>query len=249
MMRIAVALLVALAVLAQPAPSQRAASACGTGPVQFEAAVRDADFILIGRTTAVGDNTNRFPTPAPPSPPSPRTPTVVPRPTFVPPDIAGVGATIEVERVMLGAVAPSVSIDEERRLEAERQVRVEQEQDALGITSPCGAGFAVIRYEPDRRYLVVSSPRMWPFGSMAWPVDGEYVLFPGFPNPEILSSSFESFFTRFEGQANALDEGGVILSDGRVPLEDMTLFVESLVRGEAIITPPITGSAGLRSGR
>lgn len=240
------------------------AEACSIGPDRFEMISRDASLIALVDVADVGGAANEQPpvptvtptaTVAPAESPTPSatltrserrtpsatpedpTPTLSPTATAMPEDLTGYRATLDVRTVYAGEAAVRIAIDVEARAVYERGLRARE----AGYFSICGP-FPPTRYITGARYLLAAyatAGQHWT--RMALRVeDGDVILGPG-GGMTIETATYKRYFAGLPIEANEPD---VTLRVDRIPLDR---FVRAMLGVRAaVITPPETGSAGLR---
>lgn len=236
------------------------AVACTPAVPQLTEIVRLADTIALVEVLAVGGAENSLPTlvsdptvsPALSAESATRSPTLEPKaasstpsatsPALAPYDLTGIGATVRIVETYLGTTTGIVELDSTGRLNVERRAR-EVEVAAPGVVPICPIDLGVTRFAPTARYLVFTQDAgndvlfALPLTGEPPAVEGEYIFY--IPRSPALSY--------VPGQDLAPDSGdSVLVRAARLPLSTLIRLIHDLRGDPAIITPPQTGTAGLR---
>jgi len=272
MARVVLAIAVLAAALSSlvrwPSGDLAVAHACSIGSDPLERMIELADVIVLADIAAVGGAANSLPrlTPSATLTPTPwwtgtasptvdrsatATDTPAPRPTPTPYDFTGIGATAQIVRAYKGVVGSPVELDSEIRLSVERDVRY-VESLPPPLIAPCQPGLATIRYTPGARYVIAATLN-WAGGIETvtfarWRVIGDEVVLQDESMPASDSGLLvmsRAMYERYFSGIPAEGEEHVVLRAQRVPLETF----ERAILGLPPITPPVTGSAGLKAVR
>lgn len=259
----ATTIIVALAVALLPAHRGAEPTLACTGGFTLEvAATYDGVLIALVDVVSAGDAVNRAPTLTPtvtstPAPDgTPPSPPVVEREPFPTPKgftLEGYGATVRVVETLAGT-APGAVFE----VDARTRAGIEQEllQYEAGLISSCEPGAFSFRFTAGVRYLVfLNDDQGSGFNTLfRLPVLGNEVLLAGsdVPGDESMAlymtaDLYHRFFEGEPGEVVDASDYASIQTD-RIPLASVLAAV-AYVRGEGNITPPITGSAGLRASR
>jgi hypothetical protein len=259
--------LILLAVQSSRAP--RVYACTGAYPPLHESA-KQAGAVVIARAVTVGSSEFEFPHQSP-TPATSATLAVTPTstPTADPTASAGqagrqtrnrealvgLGAHVDVHQVLTGTIEDSFDLDVSERKRAEEQVRALETNPSF--VQPCPVGFLVPRYEAGKDYLLLLTRDGdgWTNINDAFEIrdgriDIEYVVVTG--------EMRDLFFSGLPANEWTFDDGSPsqwVITGGSVSLQafaDAVWFARgelaSPARGPApaSITPPDTGSAGLR---
>lgn len=234
------------------------AFACSAFPPFLEEIAPEADTIVIVTATRVGSKGLEYPVSA--------LPDVELGPgTLLPPDhpaaqhqwdFSGLGATMQTETVLAGTVPAQFEVDATQRLFAEALARKVMANP--GFDPPCGIGSFVPRYEAGSRYLLFLKRTEDGWLNLAL---RSQPLTDGFIQPRGIDMSFITYMDSF-GQLGTervyiqLDDEGrpstVSFSESAsLPLDAyiavaLALHHSARPDNPPIISPPSTGSAGLR---
>lgn len=239
------------------------ATTCSIGPPFLEEAVAGADVVALVEVLAVGGRENTQPT-VPPEPTL--TPTATATPATPPPtlapfkpsstpvpaqpfparepiDLTGIGARARILTGYVGPATGEIDLDAATRLDVEIAAR---KAEALppGVTTPCPVTLLAARFEVGGRYFIIAADGG---RNVKWytPVEGErgaatidaYFMLP--------RATYDRFFPPAPPEYYTDDGSAVSVGPQRIPLGTMISIIADL-RGDPIITPPNTGTAGIR---
>lgn len=257
-------LIMLIATLALPTlTSASTAVACTGGISQLDWFAPQAEEILLATVVEVGGPANRAPTLTPPPSPTPKPPSPfweTPPPTAFPtydigpaPDVqlAGIDAVFRVDAAFAGAPGTTLMLGQQTRASIERKLR-EWEARVSGNPSSCAIDAFVPRYELGGEYLIFREDS--PDGEFTWAVfrvrnsmldlNNDPLLM--LANQNALYTTAEIYHRFFEGYAGEIvDEADYARLREPVPL-GAVLAAAAYLRGDPDITPPNTGTAGLR---
>jgi len=247
----------ALAIGLRPQP----ASACTGGGGAFDESARSAPMIVIVEAVEVGDATNRAPTVTPTATPTvtattpagtattPPTPADAPLPTAAPValDLAGIGATFRLVQSLAGPAPSRIELFWSDRARIEQELR--QIEAGVPVIISCALDAFIPRIAAGARYLLFLGVEREPlFLRAILRVDGDEVVLNDAAllaaNQGALIMNPATYRTYFSGVLADVNDEFAFIKAPSVPPAMVLRAIEGL-RGVPI-TPPVTGSAGLK---
>lgn len=229
-------------------PAPQPAVACSGDPERFDELVREADLIAIVRAENIGGALNTAPTVQPTFTPFPEATT----PPYPRGDFTGIGATVKVIDVISGGdVEPRITADTGRRAWLEADDRNWESVWPGMAGSNCALQFQQ-RYETGAFYIALYAVEGLDYRTMRLVkivdshLDPDHDIIGPNRGLGITLAMYNRFFADvpaeiYDSEDDQFDYAYVARPD--IPTARFVAFIRS-VRGE--LTPPETGSAGLR---